>query len=236
MRVHVMKHVPFEGPGLITEWAASRGCTLTESLALTGEHPALCPGDLLAVMGGPMSADDEVTSPWLAAEKRAVAAALDAGALVLGVCLGAQILAEVEGGVVTRNPHREIGWYPVCATPAAAADPVFSAFPDGLVVGHWHGDTFGLPPGSPALLSSEATCNQAFSVRGGRGVGLQFHLEWDFETLADLAERCADEFEAGGEFVEGAARMLAAAPVHIPACRAALFGLLDRMALAGGGD
>jgi len=234
MRVHITKHVPSEGPGLIAEWAASRRCALTESLALTEEYPPLGPGDLLTVMGGPMAADDEIVSPWLAAEKRAVAAALDSGALVLGVCLGAQILAEVVGGTVARNPQREIGWYPVRKTASAVVHPVFSAFPDGLVVGHWHGDTFTLPPGIPPLLSSDATVNQAFGTHEGRAVGLQFHLEWTCEGLSDLADLSADEIAQGGPFVAGAAQMLTAAPRRIPACREALFGILDRMVATGG--
>jgi len=233
MRVHVIKHVPFEGPGLIAQWADSRDLARTESLAVSEEHRALQAGDLLAVMGGPMAADDEVASPWLTAEKTAIAAALDSGVLVVGVCLGAQLLAEVIGGRVRRNREREIGWYAVRRTAAAAEDAIFSAFPDGLVVGHWHSDTFDLPAGVASSLSSDATANQAFSALGGRAVGLQFHIEWTREGLADLAARCADETEAAGRFVATGDAMLARADSHIPACREALFGVLDRMVATG---
>jgi len=233
MHIHVIMHVPFEGPGLIEDWAEAHRFQLTRSLALTEEHPALAPGDLLVVMGGPMSADDEDASPWLRAERLAIAAALDAGASVLGVCLGAQILAGVLGGSVARNPQREIGWYPVHASEAAANDPVFSAFPRELVVGHWHGDTFTLPSGTAAMLSSDATANQAFSALNGRAVGLQFHLEWSQRALAELIARCGEEIGPGGEYVATASSMLAAAPSHIPACREALFGVLDRMVARG---
>ncbi len=233
MRIHATMHVPFEGPGLIEDWAAVRGLEITRSLAHTEDHPSLSQGDLLVVMGGPMSADDEAASPWLPAEKRAVAAALEGGASVLGICLGAQILAEVLGGTVERNPSQEIGWYPVRAGAAAVGDPVFSAFPKKLVVGHWHSDTFTLPDGSVQVLSSDATANQAFSALNGRAVGLQFHLEWSQRALAELIARCGEEIKPGGEHVTAASAMLAAAPTHIPACREALFGLLDRMTALG---
>lgn len=235
MHVHVIKHVPFEGPGLIAAWADRRHARLTETIALTEEFAPVGRGDLLAIMGGPMAADDEATSPWLVAEKLAVRRALEHGAMVIGVCLGAQILAEAAGGTITRNPQREIGWYPVRRAAGAENGPVFSAFPDGLTVGHWHGDTFTLPEGVEPAFGSDATVNQAFSLYGGRAVGLQFHLEWTVGGLTDLAERCADELEGGGPFVADAASMLAEAPRRIPACTEALFGLLDRMAATHGG-
>ncbi|TLM80654.1 MAG: amidotransferase, partial [Actinobacteria bacterium] len=136
MRLHVIEHVAFEGPGAIAEWAVERGHGLTKSQALTEVFPPLADIDFLVVMGGPMDADDEEASPWLVAEKRYVGEAMAAGRLVLGVCLGSQIVAEVGGGRIKRNPQIEIGYFPVRHTPATASDPVFSAFPDGLVVGH----------------------------------------------------------------------------------------------------
>ena len=112
MRVHVIRQVPFEGPAAIAEWAAERGHEVTESLALLEEFPDPADVDFLVLMGGPMAADDEAANPWLHAEKRFAAAVIAAGRPVLGVCLGAQILAEVIGGTVRRNDVAEIGWYP----------------------------------------------------------------------------------------------------------------------------
>lgn len=228
MRILVVEHVPFEGPGAIADWAAARGHSLTRQFALTEEYPPLSHIDALVIMGGPMDADDEIASPWLTAEKRYVAAAIADGKLVVGVCLGSQILAEVSGGVVTRNTQREIGWYPVHHTAATAADPVFSAFPDGMVVGHWHGDTFELPPGATSLLSTDVTPNQAFTLKGGRVVAMQFHLEWSPEIVGELVDVCSADFEPAGAFVQEPELMEAQASEHVAEAREVLFALLDR--------
>ncbi len=222
MRIHVIRHAAFEGPGLIAEWAKAGGHSLGESSALTEEYPRFDEVDLVVVLGGPMAADDHEANPWLAAEKRYLNRAVSQGVHVLGVCLGAQILAEVAGGRVRRNVSPEIGWFPVRVTESATTGPVFSGFPDGLVVGHWHSDTFDLPPGAQPALSSEATPNQAFSLAGGRLVGLQFHLEWTAELLGRLIAECGDDLASGGRYVVSAAEMAAQAEQHVSACREAL--------------
>lgn len=227
MRIHVIRHVPFEGPELIAEWAAVHKHELTESFALTEEYPRFDEVELVVVMGGPMAADDHVASPWLAAEKRYLNRAVSQGVAILGVCLGAQILAEVAGGRICRNKQLEAGWFPVAATPEARTDPIFSAFPDRLVVGHWHGDTFDLPSDARPMLSSKATPNQAFSLAGGRLVGLQCHLEWTPQALAKLVQECGDELARGGRYVTSPEVMLGEAQERIPACRDALFAVLD---------
>jgi len=229
MRLHVVTHVAFEGPVGIAAWAESRGHQLTESLALTEEFPQPEAVDLLVVMGGPMAADDERANPWLVAEKAYIARAAEAGVPVLGICLGAQLLAEVAGGRVRRNLEPEIGWFPVCHTETTADEALFADFPDGLVVGHWHGDTFDLPSPTRALLSSEACANQAFSLEGGRFVGLQFHLEWSPASLDDLIEACGDELSRSGTYVSDTAELRRGALLHHDTCRAALDALLDRM-------
>ncbi|HSK48227.1 MAG TPA: type 1 glutamine amidotransferase [Coriobacteriia bacterium] len=227
--MHVLKHVPYEGPASIAEWATGRGFDITESLAVTEEHPPVSEIDFLVVLGGPMSADDHTKNPWLPAEKRFVAEAIDAGIFVLGVCLGAQILAEVAGGRVRRNDYPEIGWYPVRRTASSSLDPLFGVFPDVLVVGHWHSDTFDLPEGVKPTLSSDACANQAFTLNNGRVVGLQFHLEWTGESLEELVDACIDELVDGGPYLTTAPQMLAHAEHHLDACRSALWMLLDLM-------
>lgn len=229
MRLHVIRHVPFEGPGLIADWARERGHTLTESFSLSEEYPPPGDVDLLVVMGGPMAADDHAGNPWLLAEKRYLSRAVREGALALGVCLGAQVLAEVVGGWVRRNGEPEIGWYPVSLTSAGREDPVFSAFPERLVVGHWHGDTFDLPVGVEPVAGSAATTNQAYSLMGGRVVGLQFHLEWTEDALRALIEACPGDLDKTGPYSASAAELITGCADAVPACREALFGLLDRM-------
>ena len=230
MRIHVVKHVPFEGPARIAEWAAERGHAMTESLALLEEHPEPADFDMLVVMGGPMAADNHSAHPWLEAEKVLVAKAVAAGRTVLGVCLGAQVLAAALGAKVRRNPEKEIGWYPVTRTPAGAADPVFSAFPAELVVGQWHGDTFDLPRGAVLTASSSACANQAFTLHGGRVVGLQFHLEWDDQTIGALLATCGDELAEQGAHVATASEIADGAAEYLPTNKRVLWTLLDAMA------
>jgi GMP synthase-like glutamine amidotransferase len=232
MRIHVIQHVPFEGPALIGEWADECDHSVEVTHAITEEYPSVGEIDFLVVMGGPMDADDEDSSPWLVPEKHFIADAIAAGKLVLGVCLGAQIIAEVLGGRVLRADEREIGWYPVALSSEGGSEPLFARWPDEVVVGHWHGDTFQLPLGMEPVLFSEATRNQAF-VFDGRVVGLQFHLEWDAETIEALLEACPDDLEDGGEHVMTAEEFAAGAAAHVPDCRELLFELLDAMEQAG---
>jgi GMP synthase-like glutamine amidotransferase len=235
MRVHVIQHVPFEGPALIADWAEQHRHELTAQLALTEEFPGPAEVGLLVILGGPMDADDEITSPWLTAEKAFVRAAIEEGLPILGVCLGAQILAEVLGGRVLRASEPEIGWYPVGLTPHGCDEPLFALWPASFIVGHWHFDTFELPEGTRPALASSLTPNQAF-VHGDRVVGLQFHLEWTPEALAKLAAATPSP-ATGGAHVMDAETMLAEAPLHAPVASALLFELLDSLAaLAPGGD
>lgn len=232
MRMHVVQHVAFEGPAAIAEWAAQRGVELTVSLALTEEYPDIGDVDFLVLMGGPMDADDHIASPWLEAEKSYAALALAEGRRVLGVCLGAQIVAEAIGGHIRRNDQSEIGWFALQRNPAADDDPVFAAFPDALVAGHWHGDTFDLPASVEPTLSSEATVCQAFSYDRGRVVGLQFHLEWTAEALAALLDATPEDLEDNAPFVVGASELERGVQLYSAACHAALWKMLDSMVKA----
>jgi GMP synthase-like glutamine amidotransferase len=176
MRAHVFQHVAFEGRGSIERWLeeqrASVGHTrFYESATL----PAVNDIDLLIVMGGPMSANDERTLPWLAGEKRFIRQAIDSGKAVVGICLGAQLIASALGARVYPGKEKEVGWFPVSAVPAGDARARF-AFPAEALVFHWHGETFDLPAGAIHLARSLACENQAFQI-GDRVVGLQFHLE-----------------------------------------------------------
>jgi len=229
MRLHAIQQVAFEGPGLIADWAAERGHTITTSLASDAAYPACDDVDFLVILGGPMDADDEAANPWLHDEKHYVVECIAAGRAVLGVCLGAQILAEVLGGRVRRNEYKEIGWYPVTKTDAAGSERLLDGLPDTFVVGQWHGDTFELPGGLAPLLSSEACANQAF-LFDRRVLGVQFHIEWSERSLHSLIDACRDELGSGGLWTMSAREIEDEAPERIAGCRELLFALLDALA------
>jgi GMP synthase-like glutamine amidotransferase len=179
----ILQHVPHEGPGLIAEQARQRGLRLDHRHLYRGESvPDLEDIDGLIVMGGPMGVGDVEAHPHLKAEVELLAAASAGGLPVLGVCLGAQLLARALGGEVFPASGPEVGPGTVTLTAAGRSDAVFGPAEPSLAVLHWHEDTFSLPPGAELLASSDRVVNQAF--RAGRAYGLQFHVELD----AGLAE------------------------------------------------
>ncbi|EKF75397.1 glutamine amidotransferase domain-containing protein [Alcanivorax hongdengensis A-11-3] len=208
MRIHYLTHVPFEKLGAMEAWFKQHGDRISATRFYHGEAlPDPQDLDMLVVMGGPMGADDEERYPWMADEKRFIRACIDANKKVLGVCLGAQLIARVLGAPVTRNAHREIGWFPVQPTGAGRDDPLGRLFGSAPPVLHWHGDTFAIPEGAVHLLRSEGCANQAFRY-GERVLGLQFHLELTADHASTLCQECPDDL-APGPFVEARDSMLA---------------------------
>ena len=161
--------------------------------------------DLLVIMGGPMSVNDEADHPWLAPEKQFIRKAIEKDKAVIGICLGAQLIAGAMGAAVYPNKEKEIGWFPVTGTQSDNAEEFF-AFPQELLVFHWHGETFDLPDGAMRLARSDACRNQAFQL-GQRVIGLQFHLETTPDTARDLVHHCRDELQPS-RYVQGAAEIL----------------------------
>lgn len=204
MRIHILQHVPFEGLGSIEPWLAARHAELsyTRFFEPYWSLPALDELDLLILLGGPMSVNDEAKLPWLVQEKAFVAEAIDAGKAVLGICLGAQLIASALGARVYPGPQKEIGWFPLQAEPLSAEAEVFR-FPTAIKAFHWHGETFDLPKGAVHLARSAACLHQAFQV-GERVLGLQFHLETTPASALAMLEHCADELaaEAGQAYVQ----------------------------------
>jgi GMP synthase-like glutamine amidotransferase len=228
MRIHCLQHVPFEGPAAIANWAADRGHPLAISRLDRGEGlPSPDAFDRLVVMGGPMGVGDEAEHPWLPAEKALLRRSIDAGRSVVGICLGAQLLAEVLGARVYRGAHKEIGWFPIELTDRGPVSPVFAGLPRRLEVFHWHGDTFDLPSGAQRLASSAACLNQAF-LHGERVLGLQFHLESTPESVRAIVANCADELTPA-RWVQTAGQMLGIEEDAFAAINDTLFGVLDRL-------
>jgi GMP synthase-like glutamine amidotransferase len=175
-----IQHVPFEGPGLIAEVAVRQGIELRLCHPYRGE-PLPSPEELdgLVVMGGPMGVSDVTEHPHLDHETELIATMVRAGRPVLGVCLGAQLMAHALGASVYRSEQAEIGFGTVSLTPAGREDPVLGSLgAEILPVMHWHQDTFDLPENASLLAHSEIYAHQAFRV-GKHAYGLQFHLEVD---------------------------------------------------------
>jgi GMP synthase-like glutamine amidotransferase len=231
LRIHYLQHVPFEDLANIERWAKSRGHDISRTRLFSDEpFPERSNFDWLMVMGGPMNIYEHERYPWLEGEKEFIRQAIAAGKIVLGICLGAQLMADVLGGSVIANEHKEIGWFEVRLTGEGRSSPLFSALPDRFTAFHWHGDTFQIPPGAVRTAESRACANQAFVQ--GKAVGLQFHLESSQESLDHLLENCADELR-DGPFVQREEE-LAAGRDRFPEILGLMETFLDRMARAFG--
>ena len=193
MRVFAFRHVPFEDLGLIRASLEERGISIEYAdLYRPGAPvPDVTRAAGLIFMGGPMSANDDL--PWLRQELQLISRAVDRRQPVLGVCLGAQLIAKALGSRVYQNAVKEIGWFEIHLTEAAARDALFAGIGPVETVFHWHGETFDLPPGAQWLAYSEACRNQAFRA-GANTYGLQFHLE---VTPAMIEDWCARDANRG---------------------------------------
>lgn len=198
MRIHYLQHVPFENPGSMLQWARGTGHVLTSTHFYKNDLlPAQQDFDWLIIMGGPMNIYEEELYPWLADEKAFIREAIAAGKVVIGLCLGAQLIADVIGGKVTKNAEKEIGWFSVRLSEEVRKSPLFSFFPEQPVVFQWHGDTFStLPEGAQCIAQSEACKHQAFIYRK-RVLGFQYHLENTPSIIQALVENCREEMILG---------------------------------------
>jgi GMP synthase-like glutamine amidotransferase len=197
LRIHYFQHVSHEGLGSIEEWIKSSGHTLTATKFYETESlPDLTEIDWLIIMGGPMNVGDEAEFPWLVSEKKFIRNAIDAGKIVIGICLGSQLVSSSLGARVYKNREKEIGWFDIELTPAALSGKLFCDMGKSFKVFHWHGDTFDLPDGAVHLASSEACKNQAYSYKDNV-LALQFHLEPTWNSLADMIESGRMDFTPG---------------------------------------
>jgi len=217
--VAIFRHVGHEGPAYLGEFLAAHTIPWKLIAVDRGEAIPTAPDTYsgLVFMGGPMSVNDDL--PWIPRSLELIRQAVAANIPVLGHCLGGQLIAKALGGVITRNPIKEIGWgmARVTATPEARAwfgeTTEFPAF-------HWHGETFSLPDGAVRILETAHCANQAF-VLNDRHLALQCHVEM---TEAMIREWCAvgrDEIAAADSCaVQTPAVILQQTPANLPAMRA----------------
>jgi GMP synthase-like glutamine amidotransferase len=200
-RIHYLQHVSFEEPGYIENWAKANNHRLTATKFFKlSALPEIDDFDWLIIMGGPMSVNDEAIYPWLKAEKEFIKSSIEANKTVIGICLGAQLLAEVLGSKVYPGKKKEIGWFPVTKAQQANDLEFLKAIPKKLIVLHWHGDTFDLPNGAKHLMQTNICPNQAF-LYGNRVLGFQFHLEATPDALKKMVDNCRHEL-VPEEFVQ----------------------------------
>lgn len=206
MHVHYLQHVPFEGLGCMEQHFRARGHELTSTHLYIGQGlPQIGTIDWLVVMGGPMGVYDDTCS-WLKREKHYIREAIFSGRMVLGVCLGAQLIADALGAGVRGNGCREIGWFPV-EIDHETAPLLRGVLPRKLEAFHWHGDTFDIPENAVPFASSEACKNQGFLL-GNKVMGIQFHLESTPASVRSLIRNCGADLD-GSPHVQTEAEMLA---------------------------
>jgi len=223
MRLHVLQHAAYEGPGEIAHWAEKRGHSLTYTHLYRGDAlPDIAGFDALIVMGGEMNIYQDRDWPWLKAERAFIASTLKAGQRVVGICLGAQFIADALGGRVVQNPEYEIGWLPIEWTPEAISELVTLREPSTVL--HWHGDTFRLPDGATRIASSEGCAEQGFFIRD-KCLALQFHLEVD-PALVKLYVQGQGTWPSG-PYVQDPNQILSEAGKHCATNAALLHSMLD---------
>ena len=200
MNLHYFQHVPFEGLAKIEDWLIQNNL----NIRATGFYDDFGMIDIdqidwLIIMGGPMNVYEDKKYPWLKKEKIIIENCIKKGKKILGICLGAQLIADVLGAKVYKNKFKEIGWFPVL-TENESEHILKNCFPDNMPVFQWHGDTFDIPEGALKLAYSEACQNQGF-IYEDRVIGLQFHIESTLESVKKLVTNCRDEI-VQGKFIQ----------------------------------
>jgi GMP synthase-like glutamine amidotransferase len=207
MRIHSLQHVPYEFLTTFERWAKDKNHSISKTLFYQDfELPGLDDFDLLIILGGPMSIYEKDRYPWLKAEKKFIASAVEKNKLVLGICLGAQLLADILGARVYKSRYKEIGWYPVSLTEAAKDSRIFNRLPRAFTPFHWHEYTFEIPKGCKRVAESEGCENQAFECED-RLIGLQFHIEPSTQDIKKEITCCGDNI-GKGKYVQSPDKML----------------------------
>ena len=227
MNIHYFQHVPHEGLGIIGNWADRPGNKVTATKFYEDHRlPFIDLFDMLIILGGPMGARDETKFPWMTAEKKMIEAAIKKDKVVLGICLGAQIIADVLGAKVYPNAEKEIGWFPIEFL-QAGKERYFQQVENTVDVFHWHGDTFELPSGAKQLARSRACEQQAYSF-GNSVLGLQFHLEASKSLVKGFLDAGMDELKPA-KYVQSYQEILQAPAQNYERTNSVLLRILEQM-------
>jgi GMP synthase-like glutamine amidotransferase len=229
VNIHWFQHVPFESLGNIENWSTRNN----HCLGVTRFHqhdplPPMKEFDWLIVMGGPMNIYEDAKYPWLPEEKSFLRMAIEAGKTIIGICLGAQLIADALGSKAYATHYKEIGWFPIRKTNEAEKSPLFNDFPEVMDAFHWHGDTFDLPAGCVHIAESEACRNQAF-IYEERVIGLQFHIEMTHQGAEKIISNCREEIMEA-PYIQNAEEILSNADRFTEANKE-MDRLLDRLSL-----
>jgi GMP synthase-like glutamine amidotransferase len=229
MRLHLLHHDPVDFSRTnISRWAEKKGYSLAHTYLCNNEAlPAMEDFDWLIIMGGSQHAWEEDVHPWLPAEKKFIARVLEGNKIMLGLCFGAQLLAETLGAEVFVNSYNEIGWYEVTLTPEGQQSYLFQNVPEQFTTFHWHADHFSLPHGCTRLAYSEATENQAYISQKRPIAGIQFHPEYPLETVKYFLREFGDEMLMG-PYVAGKQKILSQTD-QTPETYALMAAILDNM-------
>lgn len=229
-RVHILQHAPFEGPGCILPWLQQRGHQIRFTRLYAGESlPDASELDWLIVLGGPMGIYDYCEHPWLYTEKDLIRQAIDGDRVVLGICLGAQLIADVLRAPVSRGGP-EIGWFPLAMTVEAMDSPFGRVLAEAREAFHWHKDAFGIPEGAVHLARSVGCDHQAFSF-GERVLALQCHLELNAPGAATLCRESGEKLNVSNPWVQSPEEILRR-EARFTAANRVMYKLLARLEAA----
>jgi len=198
VNIHIIMHESFEAPAAIAQWAENRGHRVGYTRLYEGNSfPEDTDFDFLVIMGGPQSpATTPQECPHFNAQKEVqfIKCAIDQDKMVLGVCLGAQLIGEALGAKFDHSPNREIGVFDLVLTGAGKKDPIFSQFPATFPCGHWHGDMPGLTP-TAAVLATSVGCPRQIVRYSPKIYGFQCHFEFTPDAIGGMIQNCAHELK-----------------------------------------
>lgn len=224
MKVLILQHTATEGAGGILDWCTKNRAEITY-IKLYKPNPVFDSTkhyDLMIILGGPMSVNDEMQLSWLKPEKQFVREMIVANTPILGICLGAQMIAMALGVKVKANPQTEIGWHSV---KKVNSDKKVIQLPESFDFFHWHNETFQLPYKAVRLAESVACVNQGYQI-GDRVIGLQFHPEVTLETMQHWIKEAGDTLKPS-TFVQPSKIMTDLAVDKVAAAHKQLYRVLD---------